>query len=126
MTCAQEQGCNIRYYLWYEEYGEDDSGEDVNKSTKHSSIGIQVVAQQHSTNYHDGDDDRSDVDDESNVLCIVEGLDFDLSRPDGQEHRDQLCYEDVSIEDYYPDQVIRALADEVVTVQENIVFLQVI
>ena len=90
-------------YLGYKENTEDDSSENIEKTTEHSSVSIEMITEQHSTCYHHNNNDSSGVDDDRDVSCIVEGLDLDLSRLEGQEDRDELCYEDVGIESNDPE-----------------------
>ena len=89
-------------YLGYKEYTEDNSSKNIEKTAKHSSISVKMRTEQHSTYNHCNNDGRSDVDNDSYVFCIVESLDLDLSRFEGQEYRDELCYEDVGIESNDP------------------------
>lgn len=70
-------------YLGYKEYTENNSSEDVEKTSKHSSISIKVITEQHSTNDHYNNYGSGDIDDDSNVFCIVESLDLDFSRFEG-------------------------------------------
>ncbi len=83
-----------------------------------------MIAKQRCTHDHHNNNDSGDIDDDGDVSRIVESLDLDFSRLEGQEDRDELCYEDVGIESNDPEQVPRTLTDKIVAIMEDIVFLQ--
>ena len=56
-----------------------------------------MLAEQCSTRNHYNNNGGGDIDDDSDVFCIIESLDLDLSCLESQEDRDELCYEDVGI-----------------------------
>ena len=89
-------------YLWYKHYHQHCGYKDIEEATKHCSISIEVVAQQYRTNNHDDHNDSSDIDDQSNVFGIIENIYLNLPRFEGQYHCNQLCYEEVGIENNNP------------------------
>ena len=111
-------------YLGYEEHREDDRSKDVEHTTKHSPVRIELISEQNSTSYHDDDDDGGDVDDKGHIFCIVERLDLDLSRSECQEDGNQLSQENVDHEGNDPDDIAGTFTDQRVAVLENVVFLQ--
>ena len=90
-------------YLGYENYDQESCREDVEKTTKHGSVCIQVVAEQYSAHDHDENDDRREIDDDSNVLGIIENLDLDIPCLKGQYNGNQLCQKNVQVEYNDPD-----------------------
>ena len=93
----------IIIYLWYKEYTKDCCDEYVNQATKNCSVSIQEVAQQYGTDNHDENDDRGEIDDHNDILCVVENLNLYFSRLDGKKHSDQLSEEQVEIQNDNPD-----------------------
>lgn len=111
-------------YLWYEEYCKNGSYEYINQATKNSSVSIQEVAQQHGTDNHDNNHERGEIDDRHDILSIVQDLNLYVPCLDCQNERNELSQEDVEKNDYDPDEITWTLADQVLLVKENIVFLR--
>ena len=55
-------------YLWYKDERQDNCSECQDKPGKDSCVCINVVIQCDSTDYHDCDNHRGDVDDQCNVF----------------------------------------------------------